>query len=259
MELGLKGKKALITAASKGLGFAAAKALLNNGVNIIISSSNEENLKKAYNELKDLGEVSYFKADLSKKNEIDSLFNFVKDKFGSLDILVYVTGSPRAGKFMDLKDEDWIYASDLLLLSAVRCARKAAEMMGKNGRIIFSASAAIKEPIPDLALSNVVRISIAGLVKTLSRELASRGILVNAVMPGYILTERVKQIAKNRALKEQKTEDEALRDIAKDIPLGRIGDTEEFANVILFLASNLSSYVTGACIPVDGGMLKSVF
>jgi len=232
---------------------------LINGANVIISSSNEQNLIKAYEDLKKYGELSYFKADLSKKNEIDSLFKFVKEKFGYLDILVYVTGSPKAGKFMDLKDEDWVYASDLLLLSAVRCARTAAEIMVKGGRIIFSASAAIKEPIPDLALSNVVRIAIAGLVRTLSRELAPKGILVNAVLPGYILTERVKQIAKNRGLKEGKTEEEVLREIAKEIPLGRIGDPEEFANVIIFLASNLSSYVTGACIPIDGGMLKSVF
>ena len=105
----------------------------------------------------------------------------------------------------------------------------------------------------------MIRISIAGLVKTLSKELASKGILVNAVLPGYIFTDRVKQIVKNRANKEKITEEEALKSITKDIPLGRIGDPEEFANVVLFLASNLSSYVNGACIPVDGGMLKSVF
>jgi 3-oxoacyl-[acyl-carrier protein] reductase len=259
MDLGIKGKKVIVTAASKGLGFASAKILLMNGAKVIISSSNEENLKLAYDNLKNLGELSYFKADLSNKEDIDALFNFAFEKFNSIDILVYVTGSPKAGKFMELKDEDWNYASNLLLLSAVRCAKRAAELMKNGGRIIFSASAAIKEPIMDLALSNVIRISIAGLVKTLSKELASKGILVNAVLPGYIFTDRVKQIVKNRANKEKITEEEALKSITKDIPLGRIGDPEEFANVVLFLASNLSSYVNGACIPVDGGMLKSVF
>lgn len=259
MDLGLNGKRVLVTAASKGLGYASARAFLINGARVIISSSNDENLKKAYESLKSLGEVYMVKADLTKKNEIDNLFSEVKKIFNGLDVLVYITGGPRPGKFMDLSDEDWVRASELLMLSAVRCARHAAELMREGGRIIFSTSTAIREPIEDLVLSNVIRISVAGLVRTLSKELGRRGILVNSVLPGLIFTDRVKELAINRAKKENRDVDSVIKDLAKDIPLGRLGSPEEYANVILFLASNLATYINGASIPIDGGLLKSVF
>jgi 3-oxoacyl-[acyl-carrier protein] reductase len=259
MNLGLDGKRVLVTAASKGLGYASAKAFLANGSRVIISSSNNENLKKAYESLKALGEVYMVKADLTKKEDIDNLFSEVNKIFNGLDVLVYVTGGPRPGKFMDLNDEDWIRASELLLLSAVRCAKHAANLMKEGGRIIFSASVAIKEPMEDLVLSNVVRISIAGLVRTLSKELGRKGILVNAVLPGLILTDRVKELALNRSKREGKDINDVIKDMSKDIPLGRLGTPEEYANVILFLASNLATYINGASIPIDGGLLKSVF
>lgn len=259
MDLGLNGKRVLVTAASKGLGYASAKAFLTNGSRVVISSSNTENLKRAYESLRMLGEVYMVKADLTKKEDIDNLFNEVNRIFNGLDVLVYVTGGPRPGKFMDLNDEDWVRASELLLLSAVRCARHAASLMKEGGRIIFSASVAIKEPMEDLVLSNVVRISIAGLVKTLSRELGKKGILVNAVLPGLILTDRVKELALNRSKREGRDINDIIKDMAKDIPLGRLGAPEEYANVILFLASNLATYINGASIPIDGGLLKSVF
>jgi len=259
MDLGLGGKRVLVTAASKGLGYATARAFLVNGSRVIISSSNSENLRRAYESLRVLGEVYMVKADLTKKEDIDSLFGEVSRIFNGLDVLVYVTGGPRPGKFMDLSDEDWVRASELLLLSAVRCARYAANLMGEGGRIIFSASVAIREPMEDLVLSNVVRISIAGLVRTLSRELGRRGILVNAVLPGLILTDRVKELALNRSRREGRDVNDVIKDMAKDIPLGRLGAPEEYANVILFLASNLATYVNGASIPIDGGLLKGVF
>ncbi|MEM3715502.1 MAG: SDR family oxidoreductase [Thermoprotei archaeon] len=259
MDLGLNGKKVLVTAASKGLGYASARAFLINGGRVIISSSNSENLKKAYESLKHLGEVYMIKADLTKKDEIDNLFAEVKKIFNGLDVLVYITGGPRPGRFMDLSDDDWIRASELLLLSAVRCAKYAAELMTQGGRIIFSASIAIKEPIEDLVLSNVIRISIAGLVRTLSKELGRKNILVNSVLPGLILTDRVKELAMNRAKKENKDVNDVIKEMSKDIPLGRLGSPEEYANVILFLASNLATYINGASIPIDGGLLKSVF
>ncbi|MGB9729780.1 MAG: SDR family oxidoreductase [Thermoprotei archaeon] len=259
MDLGLNGKRVLVTAASKGLGYASARAFLINGARVIVSSSNSENLKKAYESLKSLGEVYMVKADLTKKDEIDNLFSEVKKIFNGLDVLIYVTGGPRPGRFMDLSDDDWVRASELLMLSAVRCARHAAELMTQGGRIIFSASTAIKEPIEDLVLSDVVRISIAGLVRTLSKELGRKGILVNSVLPGLILTDRVKELAMNRAKKENKDINDVIKEMSKDIPLGRLGSPEEYANVILFLASNLATYINGASIPIDGGLLKSVF
>lgn len=258
VDLGVRGKKALVTAASKGLGYASAKKLLEHGAKVIISSSSEDSLRKAYDALKAVGEVYYFRADLTKTEEIEELFNYVKSVFGNLDILVYVTGSPKPGKFLELSDEDWVYATKLLMLSAIKCARMAADLMTEGGRMIFSISTSVKEPIDDLALSNVARMSVVGLVKTLSRELGKRGILVNGILPGYILTDRLYEIAERRASREGKSVQDVLNEIAKGVPLGRIGSPEEFANVVLFLSSNLSTYVNGTLITVDGGRLRCI-
>jgi 3-oxoacyl-[acyl-carrier protein] reductase len=129
--------------------------------------------------------------------------------------------------------------------------------MEKGGRIIISTSAAIKEPIENLDLSNILRISMAGLIRTAAKQLAKKGILINGVMPGYIMTERIIQIIKERSKREGKSEEEILKVMTANIPLGRIGDPEELANVVIFLASNLATYVNGAIIPVDGGYLRS--
>jgi 3-oxoacyl-[acyl-carrier protein] reductase len=129
--------------------------------------------------------------------------------------------------------------------------------MEKGGRIIISTSAAIKEPIENLDLSNILRISMAGLIRTAAKQLAKKGILINGIMPGYIMTERIIQIIKERSKREGKSEEEILKAMTANIPLGRIGDPEELANVVIFLASNLATYVNGAIIPVDGGYLRS--
>jgi 3-oxoacyl-[acyl-carrier protein] reductase len=129
--------------------------------------------------------------------------------------------------------------------------------MEKGGRIIISTSAAIKEPIENLDLSNILRISMAGLIRTAAKQLAKKGILINGVMPGYIMTERIIQIIKERSKREGKSEEEILKAMTANIPLGRIGEPEELANVVIFLASNLATYVNGAIIPVDGGYLRS--
>lgn len=131
--------------------------------------------------------------------------------------------------------------------------------MKSNGRIILSTSITLRQPIDNLDLSNVVRLSLAGLIRVASRELGPKGILVNGVMPGWTKTERVIQIAKDRAMRENRSEEEVLKDLAKSIPLGRLGEPEEIANVILFLASNLSTYITGTLILVDGGSTLGVF
>ena len=128
-----------------------------------------------------------------------------------------------------------------------------------NPSMVFSTSIAVREPIPDIALSNVLRISVHGLVKTLARELAPRGIRVNAVLPGYIMTRRVQEIAEKRAAEGGITLEEAVRRIAGGVPLGRIGEPREVGYLVAFLVSSLASYVTGASIPVDGGLLRSVF
>ncbi|QKQ99671.1 SDR family oxidoreductase [Metallosphaera tengchongensis] len=257
MDLGIKGKKVLVTASSKGIGFATAKRFLEEGAEVVISSHDRENLHRAYEKLKGIGKVHEVVADLSKIDEAKMLVQESYSLMKGLDIVVYVTGSPKPGNLMELTDEDWGVAFNLLLMSAVVIIRESARLMKDGGRIVLSTSMSLKQPIDNLDLSNVVRLSLAGLIKVASRELGSKGILVNGVMPGWTMTERVGQLARDRARREGKTEDQVISEIVKDVPLGRIGSPEEVANVILFLCSTLSTYVTGSLIPVDGGLIRS--
>ncbi|AOL17000.1 short-chain dehydrogenase [Sulfolobus sp. A20] len=260
MDLGIKGKKVLVTAASKGIGFATAKRFLEEGARVIISSHDEKNLVIAYEKLKETSkDIDYIKADLSNPNDVKNLIHQAYKKLDGLDVLAYVTGSPKPGNIFSLTDKDWIDAFNLLLMSAVVAVREAGQLMKSNGRIILSTSITLRQPIDNLDLSNVVRLSLAGLIRVASRELGPKGILVNGVMPGWTKTERVIQIAKDRAMRENRSEEEVLKDLAKSIPLGRLGEPEEIANVILFLASNLSTYITGTLILVDGGSTLGVF
>lgn len=257
IDLGIKGKKVIVTAASKGIGFATAKRFLEEGAKVIISSHDENNLKKAYEKLNQIGEVNYIVADLTKPNDVENLIKKAHTILNGLDVLVYVTGSPKPGNLMELSNEDWINAFYLLLMSAVVAVRESAKLMKNGGRIILSTSMTLKEPINNLDLSNVVRLSLAGLIKVASRELGEKGILVNGIMPGWTMTDRVSQLVKDRAKREGRSEDEVIKDIVRDVPLKRIGNPEEVANVIIFLASNLATYVNGVLIPVDGGLIKA--
>jgi len=178
---------------------------------------------------------------------------------GGLDAVVYVTGPPRTAKFVELEDEDWDYGVRLLTLSAVWVARAALKYLreSRNPSMVFVTSTAVKEPIPNIALSNVLRISVHGLVKTLALELGPLGIRVNGIMPGYILTDRFRNVVRDRARREGKTEEEILKEIEAEIPLRRIGEPRDIGYVVAFLLSRYASYITGAIIPVDGGRLKS--
>ncbi|MEM0119866.1 MAG: SDR family oxidoreductase [Thermoprotei archaeon] len=262
LELGLAKKRVLITASTKGIGYAAAKAFLTNGSRVVVSSSNEENVRAAVSSLSALGEVYGYKADIRLKEDVEGLVGFAVAKLGGLDVLVYVAGSPPPGVFMEKTYEDWDEASRLLVLSATYIAKLTAQQMisqGSGGSMVFLSSYVIKEPAPNLALSDVCRISIAGLVRTLARELGPMKIRVNGVMPGYIATQRVEEVLRDTAKRLNTTPQRALEELQRRIPLGYVGKPEELANVVLFLASNMSSYVTGAMIPVDGGILNSVF
>lgn len=265
MDLGLRGKLALITASSRGLGYASARVLALEGADVILSSRSLSNLREAVEKLK--REVSgnvnvyYHVVNLTSKESIDELFGWIKEEYGGLDIVVYSTGGPRPGKFMEMEWKDWIEATRLLSLSAIWVARRAAELMISRhwGRIIFITSVAIREPWPDLALSNIMRLPLAGVVRMLAKELGPYGITVNGVMPSIILTNRVLEIAKRRAEYEKKTVKEIIDEMAEKIPLGRLGKPEELGWVIAFLASEKASFVNGAMIPVDGGFLNSIF
>lgn len=244
-----KNRNAVVTASTSGLGLATARSLANEGANVVICSRSIENIDRALKELG--GNVNGFRCDQSDVNSVNEFIENVRSIFSSLDYLVYIPGDPKPGRFFDLEMGEWYRASEILLMSAVRMVRGFSTMMARNSSIVISTSIAIKEPVPDLALSNVVRLSLAGLVKTLSNDLSPRGIRVNGVVPGYFLTPRLEKIMSLRNI--------GVNEISKTIPMGRVGDPDEYANLVLFLLSPLSSYITGTMITIDGGMSKSIF
>jgi 3-oxoacyl-[acyl-carrier protein] reductase len=261
LSTGLSGQRVLVTAASQGIGFGVAKAFLGEGARVVINSSNAAKLESARTQLAGLGEVQGVAADLSSGTDIDTLVSKTVEILGGIDTLAYVTGSPMPGRVMDKSYEDWEAAAKLLTISPAYLGRKVAQVMidqKVKGRLVFSASWVIKEPAPNLALSNVCRVAVLGLVRTLARELGPAGIRVNAILPGTILTGRTDQLAKDIAKRSGMSETQALNSMVSQIPLGYIGTTDELAKSFLFLGSDMSSYVSGAALPVDGASLHSI-
>jgi len=261
MSFGLQGFRVLVTASTRGIGRGVAEILLENGARIVVNGRSTENVEKAVEELRGKGEVYGVAADLTARSDVERLVKEAARMLGGLDAVVYVTGPPRPGVFEELGLEDWEYGVRLLVMSAVWTAYYALPYLKQSSRpgLVYVTSIATKEPVEGLTLSNALRIAVHGLVKTLSRELARYGVRVNAVMPGYIMTGRVRQIAEARAAKEGRSPEEVLRDIARAIPLGRLGEPREVGYLVAFLLSPYAGYITGASIPVDGGLLRSVF
>lgn len=261
LEINLSNKTALVTAASRGIGFGIAEALAISGAKIIITARNPDNLKNAVNKLTDLygADVTWFKADNAKTEELSNLVRYIEDEYEGVDIFVFNTGGPKPGRFFELDIEDWRRAVDILLYPAIYLTQRLIGKMIRNqwGRIIYSMSIAIKEPIMGLVLSNTVRISLAGLIRTLSREFGPKGITVNGIMPGYILTDRIREIATKRAADKGVNVDKVIQEMTTDIPAGRMGEPREIGYLAAFLASDYASYINGAIIPVDGGLLHS--
>lgn len=262
MELGLKGKRALVLASSQGLGKAIARQFVLEGVDVIIASRSERKLQAAQKELSGLGggKAVFRKTDVSNLSDIEALIAFVKEHFGSLDILVNNAGGPPSGSFFTMTDEDWQSAFEQNLLSYVRLIRAAVPLIesAKGGRIINIASSSIKQPIDHLVLSNTFRLGIVGLTKTLATELAPKNILVHTAAPGRIATDRVAHLDEVRS-KNLGISLEAVREQSQaEIPLKRYGTPAEFARVVTFLASEACSYMTGSSILIDGGLVKSI-
>ncbi|WP_141431362.1 SDR family oxidoreductase [Bacillus sp. 03113] len=261
MDFNLKGKTALIAASSQGLGRAIAEELLKEGANVMISGRDEEKLQKVAEEIGSLyqGKLAYTKADNANLDEIQHLIQATVDKFGTIDILVNNAGGPPAGTFDSMTDEMWQSAFELNLLSYVRLIRESLPYLRKNGgKIVNIASSSIKEPIPGLILSNTFRTGIVGLSKTLASELAADGILINTVAPGRIDTDRVKHLDEINASKTGVSSEIIKEKVLEGIPLKRYGEPEEFAKVVVFLASDANTYMTGSSFLVDGGMIKSI-
>jgi 3-oxoacyl-[acyl-carrier protein] reductase len=262
MDLGLKNRVALIAASSRGIGKAIAWGLAKEGAKLVICARHKEVLEKTADDIFLGTGVSVFPlaVDLSDPKQIHWLVEETLDLFGKVDILVTNAGGPPPGKLEDLKEEDWMKAIQLTMMSAIRLTQAIIPSMQKQkwGRIIHLTSVSVKQPIPNLLLSNVIRPAVVGLTKSLAMDLAETNILVNAVCPGYILTDRVTELVKNNAQKENKDPKEVMKRFVNEIPLKRMGSPEELANLVVFLASERASYITGSIIQVDGGYTKGL-
>ena len=262
MQLGLKGKVALVTASSKGIGYGVAKVLASEGCRVIISSRNIDSISRARDQIvQETGnrEVYAFSADLTVKEDIERLVKNSTEKFGGVDILAYNTGPPKPGTFNELSEADWDKGVKLLLMSAVWLAKRLLPSMEQKkwGRLVFITSTTLRQPIPNLVLSNTVRLSLAGLSKSLATEYGAKGITSNGIMQGHILTDRQREIAEDLSRRTGKTIDDAMKQALVEVPLRRHGTPEEVGYLVAFLASDRASYVNGAMIPIDGGMIRA--
>jgi 3-oxoacyl-[acyl-carrier protein] reductase len=256
MEFGLKGKRAIVMAASRGLGYASALGLAREGCKLIVCSRDQARIEAAAAAItKETGaEVKALVADVSSASEAKRLVDAAVAAYGGLEIVVHNAGGPPAGETLQMTDEQWQKALEQNLLSFTRIVGAAAPEMRKAGygRVLTIASSSIKQPIPNLALSNALRAGVWGIAKTLSRELAAQGILVNVIAPGRIDTERIAELDQANAHKSGKSIEDVRKASVGSIPLGRLGRPEELANLVVFLASEAGSYITGQAITVDG-------
>jgi len=260
MDLGLQDKVALVSAASRGLGKAVALRLAQEGAHVAICARGEEDLNAAAAEiLASTGSsVMPFPADVSDPVAVDAWVRAVSDRYGRIDILVTNAGGPPPGTFLDLTPADWEAAARLTLMSAVHlCYAVVPRMKAQgSGSILAMTSISVKQPMPNLILSNSLRLGVVGLVKTLADELAPFGIRANAICPGWTHTERVTQLLRDRARRNGTTPEEEAAAIAAAIPLRRMGRPEEFAAAAAFLVSPAASYITGVSLLVDGGLYR---
>jgi 3-oxoacyl-[acyl-carrier protein] reductase len=263
LDLNLKNKTVLVTAASTGIGRATAELFLEEGANVAICSSNSVKLERTSKEIFDKydREVFFVKCDINKLDEIENTVKLVEDKFGSIDILVNNCGGPKPGFFNNLSEEEWQNGYDQVLMSAVRFTNLLLPKMKENkwGRIINITSISVKQPIDNLLLSNVFRSGVTAFAKTLSNQVGEFNITVNNVAPGLTHTGRLDELAGLRAKESKITKEEMLEKMANDIPSKRIAKPKEIASAIVYLASEIAGYINGQTILVDGGFNKSTY
>lgn len=261
MDLGLKGKVALVAGASRGLGFAVAEALAREGATVSISSTTQASIDEAARRLSSSGATVLATAvDVRNSDQIAAWSQLTIERFGGIDLLFTNGGGPPSGAAIAFDDAAWQNAVDLLLFSALRMVRAAVPSMKARGggSILMSTSASVKEPIPNLGLSTVLRASVSALSKTLALELAPDRIRVNQIIPGRIDTDRVKALDDIAAKTQGITAAQARTKSMAMIPMGRYGETAEYGRVAAFILSDAGAYMTGSTVQVDGGLIRSV-
>lgn len=261
MELGLVGKRALVTAASRGLGRAVAELLISEGCRVCITSSSPAAIEAAARDMsRGGGEVHAMAADLGSDLDCAQIVQWATETLGGLDILINNTVGPPTGGVLELDDDQWRDAFELILMSALRLSRAAIPLMraGGGGSIVNLGSLTAKQPIDGIALSNTFRPALTGMAKTLSREAAPE-VRVNNIATEHILTDRIRDIAGRIWRHDDETVEQTIERMALTVPLGRYGTPRELANAAVFLASDAASFITGVTLAVDGGLDRGLF
>ena len=265
MDLNLKNKNAIVCASSQGLGKAAAIDLALEGVNLVICSRDQDKIDKTrleiLNKTDNQIKVIALKVDLNSSEQIETLYGEAINSLGSIDILVNNNGGPQPSTFDELTDEDWQNAFNSTMMSCLRLSKLVMPQMKNRGwgRIINISSVSVKTPVNGLFLSNSLRMGVLGWSKALADELAPFGITVNTVCPGYTRTERVEAILESQSNSSGLKKEDIEKSIADNIPMKRVGEAEDLAGLITFLASEKANYMTGLAIQVDGGSARTFY
>ncbi len=263
MDYKIKGRTALVTASSKGIGRATAELFLQEECNVAICSPSEANLLTAAEEMKKKFGSSpiWTVCDIDIPDDIEKTVKFVNQKFGTIDILVNNCGGPIPGYFEMLSDKNWEAAFEQVLMSVIRFTRLVLPGMKTNnwGRIINITSLAVKQPVDNLILSNSLRSAVTAFAKTLSNQVGKHNITINNVAPGYTLTSRINELAEVRAKQEGTTKENMLKSMSEEVPMKRLALPEEVASLVVYLASQQAGYITGSTIGVDGGVVRATY
>ncbi len=262
MELGLKGRGVIVAASSEGMGRATAEAFAREGAQVAMCARTEQTLREAADQIRSATGAEIYAAplDVTEAGAVQRFVEQAAKQFGRIDVCVTNAGGPPAKNFLSITPDEWRKAVDQNFMSVVHLAKAVIPYMQRHrwGRIITITSVSVKQPLPELTLSNAVRAAVVGLVKSISNEFGKDGILANNVAPGYTTTERLQELAGTRALAAGVSAQQIYEQWAADAPVKRLADPKEVAETIVWLASERASYITGQTVLVDGGIYRGL-